>query len=234
MDIAAAISRAAMPDPHTVCGVVLRPYCIGHWRLLNRCNISFITDAEHHALGDLLLGVLICSGTHEDFTGSLNTGGVKRVVSRWRYRLAGGFFGVWKRRRDRLCGKAVYPEEILGFDFPAECKKFQSYLDEHGGSGDVVNDWSRPQTMFDRESFGKACNAPEMEVIFDALVSELKLTEGEALNIGLPLARWRLATHAERMGWVTIVTDEMRNDKQTLDETLAGVDRAGVEALFNL
>jgi hypothetical protein len=186
MQIAAAIARAAMPDPHTVCSVTLRPYSIGAWLHMQTCQLSFTCGGEH-GMGDLLLAVLIGSKTHEDFAGSLRREGIKRELSSLAWRLSGGFRGVWRRRFKRLaywvCGIKslrryrhrfiVHPEEILGFDFQSECRAMETYIAEHGGSPTIVNDWSRPVTAAKAsDQPPRAIGSPDEMLLLNALTTE--------------------------------------------------------------
>lgn len=208
MDTAAAISRAACPDPHVVCRTQLRPYSIGAWLHMQRCELSFVCGGEH-TMGDLLLAVLICSQTHENFAGSLRSSedAIMREVARFAWRLSGGFFGVWRRRFKRLFRRLVYPEEIIGFDFQTECRAMERYIAEHGGSALVVNDWSRPVTAVkgDIKSKPQTFNTPELMLLFNALTVEQGMPRAEVLDMPLPLARWERAVFCERKDLVNIL-----------------------------
>jgi hypothetical protein len=217
MEIAAAISRAALPDAHVVCGTVLRPYCIGHWLLMQRCGVSFVTDSPAHGLGDLLTGVLICADTYENFAGSLRRGGIERAMQQWQHRLSGGSFGAIRRRLKRILAmtnasnKSAVPtvEEIVGFNFHEQCDAFQNYIDQHGGGWVRVNDWSIPSTKVPVSDKGdRTIHSPPFMVLLDALVSEVGLSESEVLNMPLPMARWRWAIHGERKDRLVLQTDE--------------------------
>lgn len=217
-----------MPDPHFVCGVQLRPFCIGHWQHLQRCEISFAVGGEH-TLNDLLLAVLICSKTYEDFAGSLQPADIMRELSAWHRRLSGGFLGVWKRRMKWalywLCNKVerlkrfrsrfiVSPEEVIGFNVQAECKAFEHYIAEHGGSAFIVNDWSRPVTEYEQEQTSKPLRAPELMVLLNALTAEQGFSESEARKMPLPKARWERAIFCERKGLVSIVSPQDAAEKE--------------------
>lgn len=236
-----------MPDPHTVCGVQLRPYCIGHWLHLQRCEVSFAVGGEHTE-GDLLLATLICSKTYEDFAGSLQPVDLMRELSAWHRRLSGGFSGVWKRRFKftayAICNRfkclkrfrakfMVSPDDVMGFNVQQECKAFENYISEHGGSAFITNSWARPTTAAKQNQNSEPMRAPELMVLRDALTVEQGFSETEALNMPLPKARWERAIFCERKGWVRIVTDEdlkeMQSEKQRADAFAQAVMRGEVK-----
>lgn len=228
MTPAAAISRAASPPTHYVCGVPLLPYSIGHARHLLGAGVSFVTGA-YHQMPDLISGILVCSESYEGFAGSLQRGEMERAIARWNRRLSGGFFGVWKRRGKRvaywLCNRVpilrsyrarflVTPRDVIGFDFVEECRKFEHYIDEHGGGEFRINDWSVPNTASTHKEPTAAVQAPPTEQLLSALVSEAGLDESEVLNMPLPLARWKWAIHAERKGWCKFVNTTIKDEAQ--------------------
>lgn len=214
-----------MPDTHVVCGVALKPFCIGHWLHLNRFEVSFVNaEAKEHTLGDLVLSVMVCAESHESFTQGLTSGRIDRVAARWGRRLSGGWTGRLRRwLRQKLTKRIPTPDEIIGFNFFDECDKFARYLSDHGATPLVVNDWSRPTSVALVKSGGKLY-APELMVLLNLLTSELGIPEKEALNMPLPKARWTWAIHAESKGWSRIADpDELDADQQQANEFAAKV-----------
>lgn len=220
MNLQAAIARAALPESHVVCGVTLKPFCIGHWLHLNRFDVSFVTGATDHTLGDILIAVLVCSDSYEGFMESLKRGGIDRVMMQWQHKLSGGMSGVWRRRWAGWRGRHIEPNELIGFDLAEACGHFQRYLDEHGGGMERVNEWSIPITKATvGEGSHNVIYAPGFMVLLDALTSDLGLCESEALNVGLPWARWRWSIHAERKGWCNLVdADESHADQSAAND----------------
>src|ERR1041385_8779712 len=168
MTIAASIARAALPEKFVVCGVSLRPFCIGHWLNMTRFDCSFLNGEAQHTLGDLLIAVLVCSESYESFQDSLLTGDIDRAMERWQFRLSGGWRGLFKRRWKRLRGGMPEPVECLGIDLANSCEEFQRYLDEHGAGLMRVNDWSIPVTKMDEKN-AISINGPPYMVLLDAL-----------------------------------------------------------------
>lgn len=124
-------------------------------------------------------------------------GSLKRILARWR-------------------GGSVRPDDLLGLDFAAECKAMQEYVDQHGAGFEPVNEWSHPTASPTRagESMGSA--VPGILMLLDGLQSEIGFTTHEAVNMPLPLARWRWAIHSERKGWAKII--DVDESKKIQDE----------------
>lgn len=228
MSPAAAISRAACPPTHVVCGVPLRPYCIGHARHLLGAGVSFVTGS-YHQMADLIVAILVCSESYESFAGGLQRGEVERAIALWQRRLSGGFFGVWRRRVRRAlywgCSRVpalhrhrakflVTPRDVIGFDFVEECQKLEHYIDDHGGGEYRINDWSVPNTASVVKENPAKIQAPPTEQLLSALVSEAGMDESDVLNLPLPLARWKWAVHAERKGWCVFVDKTVKDEAQ--------------------
>lgn len=228
MKIPLAIATALQPPAHQVCGVTLQPMSIGHWLHLTRHNVSFVTGAESHTLGDLLLGVLICSESYEGFTEGVRRGGVERAMVALRRALSGGYFGELKRWIKRKRGKTVHPREIIGFNLAEECLNFEAYIDAHGAGIYRANEWSIPDTATNGDGKSLAIKAPFPMVLLDALRTECGIAESEALNMPLPYARWRQAIHNERMGRISLIDrEELQADQQEANQFAAEIFQGG-------
>jgi len=57
--------HSIIPEPVTILGQELRPFSLGHYLLLNRLECAFLSEDKEPLLGDLLLGLLVCSNTYE-------------------------------------------------------------------------------------------------------------------------------------------------------------------------
>jgi hypothetical protein len=220
VNIAASIAQAALPDTHTVCGVRLRPFSIGHWLYLTRFNVSFVvSDSETHTLGDLLMGVIVCSDTWAGLQTSLLNGDLAKAVKGWRKSLTGGLIGQWRRQWRRMRGHIVGPYEVLGVDFPIECRNFQNYIDTFGGGIERINDWSIPITKEIQIGKPHPTKSPGVMLILDALQSEIGMKFNDIIDMPIPFVRWLFAVHCERACRSTIVDiDEMNEDQKRADE----------------
>lgn len=222
MNIAACIAKAALLEPHSVCGVRLRPFCIGHWIYLTRFNVSFLNkDAERHTMGDLILGIVVCSETWEGFQSGLLAGDLSSLIRWWTDRLSGGWKGRLRRRIRKLRGFIALPEEITGINLINECARFQTYLDYHGAGWQAAYEWACPVSIENVATKGQAtpARAPYPMHLLDGLISEIGLSFNEAINLSLPLARWLWAVHVERKGLASIVDmEEHLKDQEKANE----------------
>lgn len=65
---AAAYPKAAIPEPFQILGLRLKPFCLGHYLLMERFGCAFVAaDSRTAELDDLVLGVLICSMAYGEF-----------------------------------------------------------------------------------------------------------------------------------------------------------------------
>jgi hypothetical protein len=57
--------HSIIPEPVTILGQDLLPFSCGHYLLLSRLGCAFLVEDKEPLLGDLLLGLLVCSNTYE-------------------------------------------------------------------------------------------------------------------------------------------------------------------------
>jgi len=156
---------AALPDPYRILGLRLKPFCLGHYLLLQRFNCAFVaSEPQPITREDVLLGVLICSMWNNEFLEFISGKGFWSEVRKWGKRV-----GI--------------------FDLTAKAGLFQRYLDEslhepeyiEINSGEGTGEWSQNVKMtlmtrlhYDEQS---ALNMP----LSKALAEYYKLAESEGL-----------------------------------------------------
>ena len=75
---------SAIPEPYHVLGLRLLPLSIGRYRRLARHKIAFVSPEKKNAeIGDLILGVLICSMRCDEFDRIVLTPEFPKAVKRW-------------------------------------------------------------------------------------------------------------------------------------------------------
>ncbi len=80
----AAYPAAAIPEPFQILGLRLKPFCLGHYLLMERFEVAFVSDKDAVAnLDDLILGVLICSMHYEEFLDFLFASDFEEQVRTW-------------------------------------------------------------------------------------------------------------------------------------------------------
>lgn len=97
--------QAAIPDPFTILGLRLRPYCLGHIILLHRVQSAFVVGPPVQQ-EDLVTSVFFCSQTYEEGVRALDNPKLPKFMRRW----------------ERKIGR---------FDFETKCKEFANYIQAH-------------------------------------------------------------------------------------------------------
>lgn len=81
---AADTFTAAIPEPFQILGLALKPFCLGHYYAMRRFDVAFVSDESCDAtVEDLILGVLICSMTPEDFLEFISSATCKEEIKTW-------------------------------------------------------------------------------------------------------------------------------------------------------
>ena len=84
MNPAADYFTATMPEPWQILGLRLRPFSLGHYKLLRRFGCAFVSETEAEATReDLLLGVLCCSMTVAEFGEFIEAPDFAEQVKAW-------------------------------------------------------------------------------------------------------------------------------------------------------
>jgi hypothetical protein len=77
-------ARSAVPDPYRILGLRLKPFSLGHYLLLQRFGCAFIQQNQGMATReDLILGVLICSMSHQYFLRFIEQQNFEDQVKTW-------------------------------------------------------------------------------------------------------------------------------------------------------
>jgi hypothetical protein len=63
----AAHLEAAFPERYQILGLTLKPFCIGHFLILENCGSPFVTPIDRPVTeNDLILAVAVCSRSYEE------------------------------------------------------------------------------------------------------------------------------------------------------------------------
>lgn len=82
--MAAAYDIAAIPEPYQILGLKLKPFSIGHYRILRRFDCAFVADEETFPTrDDLILAVLVCSMDADDFLRFMEQPDFLKQVKAW-------------------------------------------------------------------------------------------------------------------------------------------------------
>ena len=93
-----ATSAATVPEPCSILGTALRPFCLGHHLLLKRLELPFAGIAMADASWEeIQVGIAICGQEWFESREQLLNGSWPRVFARWQRELEGRW---WNRRRN--------------------------------------------------------------------------------------------------------------------------------------
>jgi hypothetical protein len=80
----AAYFKAAIPEPYRILGLRLKPLSLGRYRLLRRFGCAFVAEEKKQPLiGDLVLGVLVCSMSCLEFTRFMEAPDFVEQIEQW-------------------------------------------------------------------------------------------------------------------------------------------------------
>jgi hypothetical protein len=183
-------SQACVPEPTTVFGVTLRPFCLGAYLLLRRFNNCFGSDEPRAGLGlegetpadavikDLIPAVCICSMTYEEFLRALheNIKTIKVLDEKGTLVTHEIPFDRYMADWGRYIKKGIRAGAIDSIDAYANFKKH------------IQDSFKVPQFWDEaKQSTGAGSGSNWAETLKYLLVSELGYTESQALN--MPLAK---------------------------------------------
>lgn len=159
----AAYNQAAIPEPHTILGLRLLPFSIGHRRLLRAIGNAFVCGGDV-TYDDLVTAVLICAQTYQGARATIydafeNHFAHNKAMLKWQRQLCGqtGLFWFLKN------GKPI--------DLKAKAREFVEYME--AGS-------QHPE--YKHTSDGREIDAPLEEIVRVTLLTDTTLTEEEILN----------------------------------------------------
>ncbi len=186
--------RRAVPEPFRILGLQLKPLSLGRYRLLKRFECAFVSDDLVPAgIGDLIIGVLICSQRADEFVTWANSPDFSRDIAKWSERLCPRprlgwlpIYGPWRRRR---------PQH--SFNVVEKLQLFQRYIED---SSQIPKFWC--------ESSGESSGQPWAQACETALRSELGWSEEEINERPITKAIGDFFALAESRGQIKLMTKE--------------------------
>ena len=102
----ASYSKAAIPEPHVLLGQRLKPFCLGHYLILDRFDSPFVAETPRPVTrGDLVFAVTVCCHTPQEFFDFIESDHAAADIEKW--------------------GKSIGL-----FDVASKAKAFSVYLEE--------------------------------------------------------------------------------------------------------
>lgn len=156
---------AALPEPWQILGLRLRPFSLGHYKLLRRFDCAFVSETEAGATReDLVLGVLICSMKPSEFLSFMESETFLDELKTW----------------GEKCGV---------FDIGEKAKLFKDYVDSHsvapkyweketGGSRSGAH-WAQALEVTLRSSLGWTADEIDTQPLSKAFADYFKWAENQ-------------------------------------------------------
>jgi len=193
---------ASYPEPWQILGLKLRPFSFGHYFKLHRLGCAFVSDKQETAtLGDLLLGVLVCSlPSDPDPTKDPFWNWLTKERSGLGYRLH--CFAAKLFRKEPL-SPAEYEVFRLGrrigcFDLPEKARLFSEYIDQH----------TKSPPYWEENTSEKKSGAHWAHAIIGTVVSKCGYTLDQAYNAPLHKVLADYFRYAESEGAIRLMTQE--------------------------
>jgi hypothetical protein len=186
-----AYFQRAFPEPYRILGLSLRPMSLGRYRLLKRFDCAFVAEEEARAqLGDLIIGVLICSMRCDEFLEWAGSKDFAQDVSQWGDRILGmGFLGIpgrmglinppfgrWWRKRH---GFNVVEKMQLFNRYISEANKLPAFLQEEGDNSASGAHWTQSMEVALRGELGWTKEEIDEEPLSKAIADYYKWLENQ-------------------------------------------------------
>ena len=190
--------NASYPEPWVILGIRLRPFSFGHYLKLRQFDNAFVAeDSRNATLGDLLLGVAVCSMSSDPDPS-------RDEFWCWITEPAKFHWMAWLMGKKPL---APSERDILKWgktcktdvDLAEKCKMFQNYLEEHSKS---------PSYWILKEGGGKNSGAHWSHAIIHSLCARSGYTQQQAYNVPMSKALMDFYRSAEEEGVVRLMTEE--------------------------
>jgi hypothetical protein len=193
---------AAIPEPYQILGLKLLPLSLGRYRLLHRFKCAFVADGSASAtMGDLLMGLAICSLRCDEFLKSYETGEFFTFLKRWAKRINSNPPWYLRGKYGRILSCTFLGRrwrKTHSFNFIEKMKLFERY----------ITDAQKMPTYIPTQSSNHRNTAHWSTSVEIILRSELGWTVEEINEAPLSKAVSDYFKHLEQQGLVTIFTEQ--------------------------
>lgn len=198
----AAYLKAAVPEPFTILGKALKPFSLGHEILFQRFGNRFSIENDITSNPAQIDDLLL--GVYICARRYVNTPTLDGFRVPFRVRMAGRIFG------ERYFSKAL--------------ERFGDYIKSHTSIPDFYT-----KSKGDDDAI-QEIGAPTIQSVKVSLMSNLGLSEDEALNTQVSLAFWNHLTWLEGQGGIQII-DEAEMKRQEEARIMAEENEARLMAI---
>lgn len=173
-----AYANSCVPTKWTILGLTLKPLSLGHYILMRRLGCRYSADEDTSVdISDLIIGVLICSMSYEEFISFMDDEDFEKEIRKW------------------------------GKTFTKQVKKDKTFnlYDKFKLFKDYIIDGTQMPLYWEGENVGKASGSHWSLNVHNVLVGELGFTNSEALNMPLTQAFAHYFRYLETQGTVEIM-----------------------------
>jgi hypothetical protein len=179
-----AYPNAALPQPVQILGLKLKPLSLGHVILMKRHDVAFVAESDAVAgIEDLIMGVLICSMTFDEWQKFEESEGLFNEITRWGRRVA---FQLSRRKG-------------ANFNILEKFCLFNEY---------VSTACRVPQMWIENEGQTSRTDTPWYVAVKMCLMGQLNYSQTEAMNCPLQQAILEYCRHAESTGAIRLMTED--------------------------
>lgn len=176
----ASIHHHALPEPHTILGLRLKPLTLGHLLYLSRFGVEQVND-----VGSLITALMICSRSFEQIQPTLDDPLFSLKTNFWLWRVSKKSWPFFWRRG--------------GIDWRDKFKRWDAYYAAHTVT---------PKAVAKRSGASMASNVPFLQHLKVTLQSELNYSPREAMGCAFNIAMLDYYTFHELQGNVDVVDVE--------------------------
>ncbi len=176
----APLHHHALPEPHTILGLRLKPLTLGHLLYLSRFGVEQVNDA-----GALITALMICSRDFDAVQPTLDDPLFSLKTKFWLWRVS-------KKRWPAFWQRG-------GIDWRDKFARWDAYYTAHTVA---------PKAVAKRSGANLSSNVPFLQHLKVTLQSELNYSPREAMNCPFNVAMLDYYTHHELQGAVDVVDVE--------------------------
>lgn len=178
-------AKNCIPTKWTILGLTLKSLSLGHYILMRRLGCRYASDENTEVdIGDLILGVLICSMSYEEFLEFMDDKNFTKEIAKW----------------GKHCKKKIKKDK--NFNLFEKFVMFRKYLNEG---------IETPLYWEGENAQGKSSGCHWALNLHNVLVGELGFTNTETLNMPLTLAFSHFFRYLESNGVIELMKDDEEN-----------------------
>lgn len=184
-------------------GRQLQPFSFGHFIILRRFNVGFVSDEEAKlTLEDIIFSIYVCSHTYRECEEKIYRGKWTKEVTEW---------GIEVRKQIQKSvpeGKTI---ESVYIDFGDIASLFTAYIEHH-----TVRPMFKVRHVGEREPM--EANAEWYEGILKVLMGKCGYSHDEVMDLSFSRALYEYLSYKEQRGEITFLNDKQEQQVKKIIE----------------